>query len=378
MPETLPPGSTIGILGGGQLGRMLALAAARLGLKTRIYTDERDSPASAVADATFASFTDEAALSAFAAKVDVATCEFENVPARALDAVASRVPVFPSAKSFSVAQDRLTEKDFVGGLGIGVAPYAAVDDEASLREALRRVRPPVLLKTRRFGYDGRGQALLRSEAEALPALEALAGQPAIIEGLVAFERELSVIAVRGQDGGIRFYDVVENVHEKGILASFEARRIAGAIAEALAHVGVLCVEMFEVGSAKPRLLVNEIAPRVHNSGHWTIDACQVSQFENHVRAVAGWPLGDTERHSDALMTNLIGDQVLRWQEIAAEAGMALHIYGKENAPLSQELTATNSLPPLWTGRGSFVREIAAAESGDSAGGWFFPSALFSN
>jgi 5-(carboxyamino)imidazole ribonucleotide synthase len=357
MPETLPPGSTIGILGGGQLGRMLALAAARLGLKTRIYTDERDSPASAVADATFASFTDEAALSAFAAKVDVATCEFENVPARALDAVASRVPVFPSAKSFSVAQDRLTEKDFVGGLGIGVAPYAAVDDEASLREALRRVRPPVLLKTRRFGYDGRGQALLRSEAEALPALEALAGQPAIIEGLVAFERELSVIAVRGQDGGIRFYDVVENVHEKGILAtsrvpagvdaecSFEARRIAGAIAEALAHVGVLCVEMFEVGSAKPRLLVNEIAPRVHNSGHWTIDACQVSQFENHVRAVAGWPLGDTERHSDALMTNLIGDQVLRWQEIAAEAGMALHIYGKENARAGRKMGHATRLYP---------------------------------
>ena len=358
MPEPLPPGSTIGILGGGQLGRMLSLAAARLGLKTHIYTDEQDAPATTVADVTTTgSFEDDAALSAFAAKLDVATCEFENVPAQALEAVGRKVPVFPSAKSFAVAQDRLTEKDFVSGLGIGVAPYAGVTDAASLREALRKVPPPALLKTRRFGYDGKGQVPVRNEAEALAALDALSGQPAIIEGLVAFDRELSVIAVRGKDGDIRFYDIVENVHEKGILATsrvpagtdaecaFEARRIAGAIAEALGHVGVLCVEMFELGSAKPRLLVNEIAPRVHNSGHWTIDACPISQFENHVRAIAGWPLGNTERHSDALMTNLIGEQVLRWREIAAEPGTALHLYGKSDVRAARKMGHLTRLSP---------------------------------
>lgn len=345
MPEALPPGSRIGILGGGQLGRMLALAAARLGLNTHIYSDEPHAPPASDVSAftTVGSFEDEAALATFAASVDVVTCEFENVPARALEIAARNAPVFPSAKSFATAQDRLIEKDFLRGLGIPVADYAKVDDEASLRDALRRVKAPAILKTRRFGYDGKGQALIRDEKAAPQALKELGGAPSLLEGLVSFEREVSVIAARGQDGEIRFYDPIENVHENGILAvsrvparidagcAYEAKEIAGKVAEALGHIGVLCVEMFERESRSPVLLVNEIAPRVHNSGHWTIDACITSQFENHIRAIAGWPLGGTERHSDAVMTNLLGAEVDRWRMLAAEDGVALHLYGKTEA-----------------------------------------------
>jgi 5-(carboxyamino)imidazole ribonucleotide synthase len=248
------------------------------------------------------------------------------------------------------------EKDFMRGLGIPVADYADVHDEESLREALARVRLPAILKTRRFGYDGKGQALVRNEAEALAALKELRCQPALIERLVAFEREISVLAVRGQDGALKFYDPVENVHQNGILAvsrvparitadcALEARRIAGTIAEALGHVGVLCVEMFQREEA-PRLLVNEIAPRVHNSGHWTIDACLISQFENHIRAIAGWPLGGTERHSDAVMTNLIGADVERWRELAGEEGVSVHLYGKTDARPGRKMGHTTRLLP---------------------------------
>lgn len=358
MSNPLPPGSTIGILGGGQLGRMLALAAARLGLKTHIYTDEPDAPASAVSAATTTgSFDDESALAAFAAEVDVVTCEFENVPARALEIAGRSAPVHPPANAFAVAQDRLTEKNFMRGLGIGVADYAAVDDARSLDEAIARVKLPAILKTRRFGYDGKGQALIRNEAEAAAALEELRGQPAVLEALVAFEREVSVVVVRGQDGAVKFYDPIENVHQNGILAisrvparihadtAFEARRIAGKVAEALSHVGVLCVEMFERLGQTPSLLVNEIAPRVHNSGHWTIDACLVSQFESHIRAIAGWPLGDTARHSDAVMTNLIGGDVDRWRELAGEDGVALHLYGKAEARPGRKMGHTTRLLP---------------------------------
>jgi 5-(carboxyamino)imidazole ribonucleotide synthase len=357
MPEALPPGSIIGILGGGQLGRMLSLAAARLGLKTHIYSDEPDVPAFDVsAFSTVGSFADEAALSAFAASVDVVTCEFENVPARALEIAGKKAPVHPPAKAFAVAQDRLVEKDFMRKLGIQVADYADVHDERSLRDALAHVQLPAILKTRRFGYDGKGQALVRNEAEALAALTELRGQPALIERLVTFKREISVLVVRGEDGRLKFYDPVENVHQNGILAvsraparintdcAEEARRIAGKVAEALGHVGVLCVEMFQREKA-PRLLVNEIAPRVHNSGHWTIDACLVSQFENHIRAIAGWPLGGTERHSDAVMTNLIGADVDRWRELAAEEGVAMHLYGKAEARPGRKMGHTTRLLP---------------------------------
>lgn len=359
MPERpLPPGSTIGILGGGQLGRMLAVAAARLGLKTHIYSDEADAPAFDVAHArTVGSYADEDALARFAASCAVVTCEFENVPAETLQAAARAVPVFPGAKSFAVAQDRLVEKDFITGLGVSVAPYVRVDSLEDLRAALPRVRVPALLKTRRFGYDGKGQVMIRDQADAAPALDAISHAPALLEGVVLFEREISVIVVRGQDGELQFYDASENVHQGGILAisraparisqgsAFEARTIAGKVAEALGHVGVLCVEMFEREGDSPGLLVNEFAPRVHNSGHWTLDACLVSQFENHVRAICGWPLGETARHSDALMTNLIGSDIERWRELAAEPGTAVHFYGKADSRPGRKMGHVTRLFP---------------------------------
>lgn len=358
MPEPLPPGSTIGILGGGQLGRMLSLAASRLGLKTHIYNDEPDAPAFDVAAATtVGSYEDASVLSPFAKSVDVVTCEFENVPAEALRIAGEHAAVFPPPKSFAVAQDRLVEKDFVSGLGIAVAPYAAVDSLGDLNEGLARVHTPALLKTRQFGYDGKGQITIHTLCEAETAWDRMDGAPCLLEGMVPFESEISMIAVRGQDGETRFYDSVENVHQGGILATsrvpsrisdsatFEARKIAGAIAEALGHVGVLCVEMFLRGGEGPRLIVNEIAPRVHNSGHWTLDACLVSQFENHVRAICGWPLDDVSRHSNAVMTNLIGDDVDAWRELAAEPGTALHLYGKAEARPGRKMGHVTRVTP---------------------------------
>ncbi|MBC8019869.1 MAG: 5-(carboxyamino)imidazole ribonucleotide synthase [Methyloceanibacter sp.] len=359
MPDReLPPGSTIGILGGGQLGRMLAMAAARLGLKAHIYSDEAEAPAFDVAAAkSVGSYGDGDAIAQFASCVDVVTCEFENVPAAALEAAARIVPVFPPAKSFAVAQDRLAEKDFVNGLGIPVAPYAPVDSLDDLRNALGRVRYPALLKTRRFGYDGKGQVPIRNEEDAVPALAAIGPVPALVEGIVPFECEVSVIVVRGQRGELQFYDPVENVHQGGILAisrapariapalAVEARTIAGKIADALAHVGVLCVEMFARKGERPELIVNEFAPRVHNSGHWTLDACLISQFESHIRAISGWPLGETARHSDAVMTNLIGADVDRWRELAAEPDTAIHLYGKPEARQGRKMGHVTRLYP---------------------------------
>ena len=340
----LPPGSTIGILGGGQLGRMLSAAASRLGLKVHIYSDEEAPPAADVAaKTTIGSYVDDAAIAAFAGSVDIVTCEFENVPAATLEAAGRAAPVFPPPRAFAVAQDRLVEKDFVSGLGIQVAPFAPVDDIASLSRAISLVKLPAILKTRRFGYDGKGQVVIRDQAEAEAAFQAIGGVPAVLEGMVLFDREISVIVVRGKDGELHYYDVIENVHSNGILSTstvpagvpddvaYAAREIVGKIADALSYVGVLCVEMFQCEGAKSNLVVNEMAPRVHNSGHWTLDACLVSQFENHIRAIAGWPLGETSRHSDAVMTNLIGDDVNRWPALAAAEGTCLHLYGKAEA-----------------------------------------------
>ena len=359
MPDSpLPPGSSIGILGGGQLGRMLAMAASRLGLKTHIFSDETDAPAFDVAALrSVGSYDDGDAIARFAGSVDVVTCEFENVPAATLEAASRMVSVFPPANAFAVAQDRRSEKDFVTALGIPVAPYAPVDSLDDLVSALPRVGLPALIKTRRLGYDGKGQVPIRSAADAAEALASLGKVPALVEGMVPFEREISVIAVRGQDGEIRFYDAVENVHQGGILAtsrvpagivpamSVEAKTVAGKIAEALAYVGVLCVEMFARGDERPDLLVNEFAPRVHNSGHWTLDACVISQFENHIRAIAGWPLGETARHSDAVMTNLIGADIETWREAAAEPDMAVHLYGKTEARKGRKMGHVTRLYP---------------------------------
>jgi 5-(carboxyamino)imidazole ribonucleotide synthase len=359
MPDApLPPGSTIGILGGGQLGRMLAVAASRLGLKTHIYSDEAGAPAFDVAAAKMVGpYTDAEQIARFADAVDVVTCEFENVPAETLEAAARVVAVFPKAKSFAVAQDRLAEKEFLTGLRIPVAPYARVDRLEDLQAALSRIKPPALLKTRRFGYDGKGQVPIAAVDEAAAALQAIANAPALLEGMVRFEREISVIVVRGQDGALAFYDPVENVHQSGILAisrapariaqstAAAAKTIAGKLADALGHVGVLCVEMFERADEKPELVVNEFAPRVHNSGHWTLDACAVSQFENHIRAICGWPLGDTARHSDAVMTNLIGNDVESWRAFAAEPGTAVHLYGKAEARPGRKMGHVTRLYP---------------------------------
>jgi 5-(carboxyamino)imidazole ribonucleotide synthase len=351
MPERdpslpLPPGSTIGILGCGQLGRMLAIAAARLGLRTHVYCDT-SGPAFDVATATTqAAFDNTAALAAFAKAVDVVTYEFENVPLKAARALARSVPVRPSPRALEIAQDRLAEKAFVSGLSIPLASFVAVDAPGALQAALDRIGGPAILKARRLGYDGKGQARLEPGGDVAAAWATIGGVPSVLERRVAFDGELSALVVRGHDGRTAAYECPANFHEEGILRRSvvpsglpeadlaAAQAIAVRIAEALDYVGVLAVEMFHLGPDAPahrRLMVNEIAPRVHNSGHWTIDACAVSQFENHMRAVAGWPLGSTRRHSSAEMVNLIGAEADDWRELAAEPGACLHLYGKHHA-----------------------------------------------
>ncbi|MBL8590863.1 MAG: 5-(carboxyamino)imidazole ribonucleotide synthase [Methylobacteriaceae bacterium] len=341
-PRPLSPGDVIGILGGGQLGRMLAMAAARLGLRTHVFAPAGDNPAFDVATrSTIGDYADEAALAAFAQAVDVVTYEFENVPARAAAALAAHRPVLPDARALSTTQDRLVEKDFVRALGIATAPYMAVDDAGGLARAVAALGRPSILKTRRFGYDGKGQATIRGGADLGGVFRALGGAPCILEGMVPFIREVSVVAARGLDGAFAAYDVCENHHEHHILArTLVPARVSGAattaaldiarrIAEALDYIGVLAVEMFIVETdGAQSVLVNEIAPRVHNSGHWTLDGAAASQFEQHIRAVAGWPLGSTARRGRVEMRNLIGDQAAAWRDILAEPGACLHLYGK--------------------------------------------------
>ena len=355
----LPPGSTIGILGGGQLGRMLALAAAPLGFHCHIYCPEAESPAFDVSAArTIARYDDVPALDAFARSVDVVTYEFENVDVAAVQRIAAIVPVRPGSKALAVSQDRLTEKTFLRGLGIPTAPFAVVSDWPSLQAAIVALGLPAILKTRRFGYDGKGQVLVGSTEEAAAALTSIAGAPAILEGFVPFTREISIIGVRGVDGATAAYDVAENNHKAGILdtstvpsgvgdiGAAEATRIVQRMLAALDYTGVIGVEFFVTGEGRDqRLLVNEFAPRVHNSGHWTIDACAVSQFENHVRAVAGWPLGPTTRHADAWMANLIGDDVGSWQGLASDPTARLHLYGKRGARPGRKMGHVTRLMP---------------------------------
>ena len=335
----LAPGATIGILGGGQLGRMLALAAARLGFKCHIFAPNPDSPAfDVVHRVTCADYGDTQALDRFAADADVVTYEFENVPAEAATFLAARVPVLPDQNVLATTQDRLAEKDFVAALGIGTAPYAAVDAPGELAGALARIGRPAVLKTRRFGYDGKGQATIQNGTAPEAAWREVGGQPCILEAFVPFAREVSVIAARARDGSVECFDVTENEHRDHILkisrvpatlpeaAAREARRIAETIAQKFSYVGVLAVEMFELRNGD--LLVNEIAPRVHNSGHWTLDGASVSQFEQHIRAVAGWPLAKPLRHGRVEMINLIGSEVEDYRTWLTVPGAAVHIYGK--------------------------------------------------
>jgi 5-(carboxyamino)imidazole ribonucleotide synthase len=358
----LRPGMTIGILGGGQLGRMLATAAADLGFSTHIYCPDRDSPAFAVAAArTIAPYEDEAALAAFAESTAVVTYEFENVPAATAEFLSDRVPVYPAANALEVAQDRLAEKELMVALGIPVAPFAPVDRQKDIYSALAKAGRPAVLKTRRFGYDGKGQSLIRTGDDPVNAWRAMGEAPAIMESFVNFEREISVILARGRKGETRAYDVGENRHVAGILdetivpapipadLAREAVGVAGRIAEALDYIGILAVEMFVAGNGEGRrLLVNEIAPRVHNSGHWTQDAAVTSQFEQHIRAIAGWPLGDITRHSDVVMTNLIGEEAGAFADLAAEPGACLHIYGKTEARRGRKMGHVNRLKPRRT------------------------------
>ncbi|WMT73997.1 5-(carboxyamino)imidazole ribonucleotide synthase [Bradyrhizobium sp. Ash2021] len=338
----LQPGDTIGILGGGQLGRMLAMAAARLGFRCQVFSPDPDSPAfDVVLNATCAEYADVEALELFANDVDVVTYEFENVPAATAMVLAARRPVLPAQKILETTQDRLIEKDFITRLGIGTADYADVSSAATLRAAINRIGLPAVIKTRRFGYDGKGQAIIREGDDPDQIWNDLGTKSAILEAFVPFEREISVIAARSANGDVECYDVTENEHRDHILKisrapadipdelAAQARSIAEKIANALDYVGVLAVEMFVVmENGGPQVLVNEIAPRVHNSGHWTLDGASISQFEQHIRAIAGWPLGKPVRHGPVTMTNLIGDDILGYEQWLTVPGATVHLYGK--------------------------------------------------
>lgn len=353
MTKQLAPGSVIGILGGGQLGRMLSVAASRLGLRCHIFEPGAVPPAGQVAERVVtAPYEDLAALQDFASAVDVITYEFENIPTAALDALEAHRPIRPGREALRVSQDRLTEKEFLSGLGLKTAPFADITDRASLDAAMAEIGTPAILKTRRFGYDGKGQVRLASVDDAESALEVMAGAPALLEGFVDFTHEVSVIAARGLTGEVVCFDPGENVHSDGILRTTtvparlstaqrtDAVLLAGRILNELDYVGVLGVELFVTSQG---LMVNEVAPRVHNSGHWTQNGCAVDQFEQHIRAVAGWPLGDGRRHSDVVMENLIGDDMTRVPDLSRENNVSLHLYGKAEARAGRKMGHANRI-----------------------------------
>lgn len=355
----LPTDSVIGILGGGQLARMLILAGAPLGYRFHVYDPAEDTPAGQICAAkTIADFEDEAALAAFADAVDVVTFEFENVPARTAEILANHTIVRPNPTALAIAQDRLVEKTFIRDeAGIGTAPFQNVESLTDLENAISNIGLPAVLKTRRMGYDGKGQVILRDASDAGPAWQKIDGDPAILEGFVPFTRELSIVIARGVDGSLAAFDPVENIHTNHILdltlapahmatkAEAEAARTVGEkIATALDYIGVVAVELFELEDGT--LLVNEIAPRVHNSGHWTIDATECCQFEQHIRAVAGMPLGNPARRHDAIMKNLIGDEIGQLGDYAAQSGVHVHHYGKREARPGRKMGHVTHIYPL--------------------------------
>lgn len=353
MTDPLPLGSTIGILGGGQLGRMLSVAASRLGFKTHIYEPGANPPAADVAHAlTTAAYDDHTALTAFAQACDIVTFEFENVPTAALDVIEAHATIRPGREALRISQDRLTEKMFLQGLGLHVAPFADIPDAAAMDDAMKSIGAPSILKTRRFGYDGKGQARLRSTDDAASALADMNAAPAILEGFVEFTHEVSVIAARSPSGEVACFDPGENVHRDGILHTTtiparlnaaqrtDAVLLAAKILNALDYVGVLGVELFVTARG---LIVNEIAPRVHNSGHWTQNGCTVDQFEQHIRAITGWPLGDGTRHADVIMENLIGDDMDKIPMLAREKDTAIHLYGKSETKPGRKMGHVNRI-----------------------------------
>ena len=344
--KPLEPGATIGILGGGQLGRLLAIAAAKLGLHTHIYAPEHYSCAFEVArHSTCKSFEDDDALKTFAQNVDVITFEFENVPVRAAQLLQEHCSVFPPPSALSIAQDRRKEKKFLNALGLAVAPFRIVEKPQDMAATIDALGVPCILKTAQFGYDGKGQIRIDNAEDAAAAFETL-NVPCVLEGVIVLKQEISVIAARARDGSVAIYDVSENVHRAHILHTSTvpaqispaldtaAKEAARVIITALGYVGVIACEFFvDQGS---ELIVNEIAPRVHNSGHWTLDACACSQFENHIRAVAGWPLGPTERVADAVMTNLIGEEAESWRKLLSQSDI-LWLYGKDEARTGRKM-----------------------------------------
>jgi 5-(carboxyamino)imidazole ribonucleotide synthase len=339
----VPPGSTIGIVGGGQLGRMLALAAAQLGYRSHVYAPDADSVAARVASAfTRNAFDDEAALTRFAAAVDVVTYEFENIPTRPLAALAGGVPLYPPVAALEIAQDRLDEKQFIRLHGGAPAPFAPVDDRAGLDSALAAIGTPAILKTRRFGYDGKGQIRIDAANAAGAAWADVEGAPCVLESLVRFDAEFSILLCRNAAGEVCVWEAPRNRHDGGILvassvpagaalapAIAQGEALARRVAQALDYVGVMAMEFFAVDGAA---IFNEMAPRVHNSGHWTIEGARTSQFENHIRAICGLPLGATEVTARRVeMANLVGAQVDGWREILADPAAHLHLYGKREA-----------------------------------------------
>lgn len=350
MTNPLPTGSTIGILGGGQLGRMLSVAASRLGFKTCIFEPGGDCPASHVANYHVqASYDDADALAKFAAACDVITYEFENIPTAALDILEAHHTIRPGRQALATSQDRLIEKAFLNDLGLATAPFADVTSLDELKDAVAQIGTPSILKTRRFGYDGKGQVRLSDTTDLAEAWKDVGETPCVLEGFVDFTKEVSVIAARAADGQVSCFDPGENVHKDGILRTttvpadmagkhrMDAILLAGKILNTLDYVGVMGVELFVTPKG---LIVNEIAPRVHNSGHWTQNGCDICQFEQHIRAVVGWPLGDGTRHSDIRMENLIGDDMDRVAELAGQ-GAALHLYGKGETKAGRKMGHAN-------------------------------------
>ncbi|MFT3997333.1 MAG: 5-(carboxyamino)imidazole ribonucleotide synthase [Asticcacaulis sp.] len=353
--EPLPLGSKIGILGDGQLGRMLSQAASRLGFRVVVYGPDAESPAASVsAVSKVARYTDEAALDRFAAASDVITFEFENVPVASLDYLTGKgAKVAPNARALGITQDRILEKTFARSVGIGTVDFYEINSFEDLEKAIQANGLPALLKTRREGYDGKGQVWVRDASDARAAYDSLNGRAAILEAKADFLREISVIAARGYDGTVKTYPIGENHHTSGILsttlapaeASDTLKSRAGTIAkkvlEGLDYVGVLGVELFVLEGDE--LILNEIAPRVHNTGHWTQDGCLCDQFEQHIRAVAGWPLGDVTARFQVEMTNLLGPDVLAWQELSQEPDSRLYIYGKDDPRPGRKMGHINRL-----------------------------------
>jgi 5-(carboxyamino)imidazole ribonucleotide synthase len=351
----LPQGSTIGILGGGQLGRMLSLAASKLGMRTHIYCPDANSPAFAVTPhKTVAAYDDETALAAFADAVDVITYEFENVPAATAEFLAARKPLRPGANALAISQDRLVEKTFLASKNIPVAPHRAVETLADLEAAIDALGLPTVLKTTRLGYDGKGQRVIRERREAAAAFRDLAPKPLVLEAFIPFDKEISVVVARNTSGEVRAFDAAENVHRHHILFTStvpaeiapglekHAAMLAKVIVVALDYVGVLGVEFFVIPGERPTLLVNEIAPRVHNSGHWTEAVCLTDQFEQHIRAVLGWPLGDPTRMADVVMENLIGDEVFT-VPTGIDGNTQPHLYGKTETRPGRKMGHINKI-----------------------------------